>query len=140
MARTIGKLSALGISRLPSGHHGDGGGLWLQVTEAGARSWVMRFTFQGKRREMGLGPIHTISLEQARESAKKARQMLLDGIDPINARKERRRLDEQTKANTLSFAPCCTESIDSQKTADDRSLSGMLRKGLPSLLNKDKRP
>jgi hypothetical protein len=36
------------------GYHS--GGLYLQVTEAGSKSWIFRFARAGKRREVGLGP------------------------------------------------------------------------------------
>jgi hypothetical protein len=65
------------------GYHGDGGGLYLQVGAAGTKSWMFRFTLNGRSREMGLGPLHTISLEKAREKAQACRELLLDGVDPI---------------------------------------------------------
>ena len=85
--RGIEKLSALQVQRLKApGYHGDGGGLWLQVSSAGTKSWVFRYTL-GKAREMGLGPLHTISLAEARAKARACRQQVLDGIDPIEARR-----------------------------------------------------
>ena len=35
------------------GYYGDGGGLWLQISKLGGKSWVFRFTMTGKAREMG---------------------------------------------------------------------------------------
>jgi hypothetical protein len=49
--------------------YGDGGGLWLQVTSKHARSWIFRYTFRGKPREMGLGSLDTLSLAEARDQA-----------------------------------------------------------------------
>jgi hypothetical protein len=68
------------------GRYGDGHGLYLQVTKAGAKSWVFRYERDGKERMMGLGPLHTVSLEEAREAARMARKGLLTGIDPLAAR------------------------------------------------------
>lgn len=42
------------------GYYSDGGGLYLQVTETGAKSWLLRYRFGAKRPEMGLGPTHTV--------------------------------------------------------------------------------
>ena len=75
------------------GPHRDGGGLFLKVTETGA-SWVFRFTSPaGKRREMGLGACHRgsaaqagASLTAARDLAHRARELLRNGVDPIDAR------------------------------------------------------
>ncbi len=67
MVRQIGRLSALAVSRAKAkGMYPDGGGLYLQVTGAGAKSWLYRYTLNGRTREMGLGPLHTISLAVAR--------------------------------------------------------------------------
>jgi hypothetical protein len=66
MARTIGKLTALAVERTKRrGYYGDGGGLFLQVSARGSKSWVFRFTDNGKLREMGLGPTHTVTLAHA---------------------------------------------------------------------------
>ena len=48
---------------------------------------------------MGLGPIHAVNLEEARESARKARQLLLDGFDPLV---ERRRERDQKRAEAAA--------------------------------------
>lgn len=65
----------------------DGGGLWL-VTKGGGRYWIFSYTFAGLRREMGLGPLHTVGLADAREKAEEARAMVRRGLDPLAARKE----------------------------------------------------
>ena len=49
--------------------YADGGGLYLQVTASGAKSWIYGFSLNGRAREMGLGPLHTISLSDARAPA-----------------------------------------------------------------------
>jgi len=72
-----------------NGMYGDGGNLWLSVTNDGsARSWVFRFTVPGTPRErtMGLGPIHTVDLEEAREKARECRKLLRAGKDPLAER------------------------------------------------------
>ena len=82
MARTIGKLTALAITQAKRrGYYGDGGGLFLQVSANGAKSWVFRFKESGRLREMGLGPTHTVSLAEARQKAldcRKSRQAYPD--------------------------------------------------------------
>jgi integrase len=84
---SIHKLSAVKVARLKTaGLHGDGGGLWLQVTPSGGRSWAFRFMLGGRARQMGLGPLHSVSLAEAREKARMCRRQLLEGIDPIEAR------------------------------------------------------
>ena len=97
MARTVNKLSVVLANKLSSpGYYGDGTGLWLLVSKTGSKSWVFRFTLAGRRREMGLGALHTVSLGLAREKAKQYRLILAEGMDPIIAR------DATVISNSLS--------------------------------------
>lgn len=99
-------LTAREVQAAKQGDHGDGGGLSLRV-QGTAASWVLRYTdTTGKRREMGLGPAYRgstaqagASLTTARDLAHKARELLRSGIDPLAARDEQqRREDEARKA------------------------------------------
>ena len=67
--------------------YADGGGLYLQISRSGTKSWIFRFAMGGREREMGLGPLHTIGLSDARLLATEARKLKLKGEDPIEARK-----------------------------------------------------
>lgn len=113
----IGKLPAVAVNKLGPGYHHDGGGLILQVTATGARTWIFRFDLKGRRREMGLGPTHTIGLAQAREAARQARLLLMEGIDPIEARNAIRKQRELEQATALTFGQCCERYIESQKAS-----------------------
>src|SRR5215469_9215847 len=105
MPRTIGKLTALAIDKAKRrGYYGDGGGLFLQVSASGSKSWVFRFKDAGRLREMGLGATHTVGLAEAREKARECRRLRLDGIDPIAQRQKR-----STKAAT--FRECAESYI-----------------------------
>jgi integrase len=86
------------------GYYGDGGGLYLQVSERyRSRSWVFRFALGGRAREMGLGSVNLFTLAEARERAHKCRQLLADGIDPIEDRNRRRDLEHATTADKVLF-------------------------------------
>jgi integrase len=89
VTRGTRKLAPASLRRLPTGMHGDGGGLWFQVTPSGARSWIFRFSLFGRAREMGLGSLNTVSLEEAREAALECRKLLREGRDPIEERRSR---------------------------------------------------
>jgi integrase len=116
MARTIGKLTALAITQAKRrGYYGDGGGLFLQVSASGAKSWVFRFKESGKLREMGLGPTHTVSLAEARQKALECRKVRLDGRDPIEARKAMRTQVRLDAAKAMTFAACAERYIASHK-------------------------
>jgi hypothetical protein len=79
----IHRLSARVVETAKPGYLADGGGLYLQVSTTGAKSWVFRYERLGKRREMGLGSLLNVSLSLARRKAAEARAMLGEGIDPL---------------------------------------------------------
>jgi integrase len=78
MAKTIGKLTALQVDALPPGRHSDGGSLYLEVKEAGTRSWLFKFRWQGKEPEVGGGKAgkNGVALKDARRWAAEGRAML----------------------------------------------------------------
>jgi len=82
------RLSALQVKNLKDGELCDGGGLWV-IARGSSKSWAFRFTspITGKRREMGLGPLYTITLAAARMIATEARIMVSQLRDPIEERK-----------------------------------------------------
>jgi hypothetical protein len=87
MARTIGKLTALKVGKAKEpGMYGDGGGLYLRVTEDGTKNWVFRFMLNGRPRWMGFGPLSLYGLPEARGKALDARRLRHEGLDPIDAR------------------------------------------------------
>ncbi len=116
MARTIGKLTALAVERAKRrGYYGDGGGLFLQVSAGGSKSWVFRYKADGRLREMGLGPTHTISLAEAREKALGCRKARLDGRDPIDERKASRLAAKLDAAKAITFKDCAERYIAAHK-------------------------
>jgi len=91
MARGIHRLTASRIERRRrAGLFADGGGLYLQVMPGGSRSWIFQFDRASKRTRLGLGPLHTVSLEEAREKARALRAQLLRGEVPASARAAQR--------------------------------------------------
>jgi integrase len=94
--------------------HADGGGLYLQVTKGKAegqinRSWLFRYERNNKERQMGLGPLNTIGLKEAREKARWCRQVLLDGKDPIDVRNAERTAAKVTKTKSPTFEWCSVQ-------------------------------
>jgi integrase len=95
--------------------HGDGGGLYLQVTPSGARTWIFRFKLQGRSREMGLGPLHTVKLAEAREKARECRKLVMKGIDPIEARNAKRAEARLAAATAMTFEQSAEAYIAAHK-------------------------
>ncbi|MBP2493647.1 hypothetical protein ABID82_000544 [Methylobacterium sp. PvP062] len=87
MARAINRMSARTVQTLAEpGRHADGDGLYLVIDQNGGKRWVFLYRLAGRRREMGLGSLRTISLAKARELANRARTMVAQREDPIEAR------------------------------------------------------
>jgi integrase len=107
------ELGPLAVSRLTApGLYFVGGvaGLALQVLPSGGRTWVLRATMGGKRRDMGLGGFPDVPLADARAAARKARELIRAGVDPIeearsavSARRASQAKDMTFKAATAAY-------------------------------------
>jgi integrase len=116
MSRATNRLSAVEVRAITrKGMHHDGGGLYLQVSISGAKSWIFRFMLDGRARAMGLGPADTISLAEARKRAAECRRVCLDGIDPIQARTAQHNEKKLEAAKAMTFDACATAYIDAHQ-------------------------
>lgn len=112
------------------GRYSDAGckGLWLQISPAGTKSWLLRYMLDGPTRiskngkpyrvgrAMGLGPLDLVSLAEARERAQAARRLLLDGKDPIEERKAQELASRLEAARALTFQDCAERYIAAHET------------------------
>ena len=113
--RAINKLSATEVAKKTKpGRYGDGGGLWLQVSSYGSKAWVFRYMLDGKARHMGLGSVDTFSLKEARERAREARQLVADGVDPIETKRAKRSSARAVEAKRMTFAKAAERYIASK--------------------------
>ena len=77
-------LSATRVKTLKEpGRYSDGGGLHLYISKAGRKSWVLRITVNGRRRDFGLGGYPSVSLALAREKASDNRGAVAEGREPV---------------------------------------------------------
>lgn len=89
----MNKLTAVAVRTLKKpGRHPDGDNLYLDVKPSGAGSWAFIYQLNGRRREFGLGSRRTIGPAEARQRAAEARKLVQAGIDPIEAKKDSRRI------------------------------------------------
>lgn len=108
MPRTLQRLSALTVKTAQRpGYYCDGGGLYLQVSKAGAKSWVFRYRRDGRARELGLGALLLTPLATARKKAEAMRLTLGQGQEPVATREAARR----SAASRMTFAECASAYI-----------------------------
>jgi integrase len=65
-------------------------GLFLQLQPSGARSWALRYRYNGKPRKLTLGAWPTLDLAGARRSAQRRAVEIADGRDPAGEKTEAR--------------------------------------------------
>jgi hypothetical protein len=116
MQRALQRLSSLAVDRAKvPGYLHDGGGLYLQVTAAGGKSWIFRYALGGKRPEMGLGPYPDVSLAAARKTASEARSRVKAGQDPIAARDAERARQRLESTRGPTFDQAAKQFLDSHE-------------------------
>lgn len=83
--RALSKLTDARVksSGLKQGRLSDGGGLYLNVSPTGSKSWLFMWVRDGKRREMGLGGYPAVPLQKARMLADGCRKAVAEGRDPL---------------------------------------------------------
>lgn len=103
------------------GYHLDGRGLYLRVAPGGSQAWILRYTFLGRIRDMGLGSLADVSLARARERAQEYRIQIAEGIDPIQRREQKRGEIKvaalQLVQGSVTFKSCAEEYY--KEHADD---------------------
>jgi len=113
--RVKNKLTARFVETVVKpGRHSDGGGLYLNVSKSGAKSWVFMWRHNGRRREMGLGSatgqgsVIVVSLSLAREKADDVRRVLAVNGDPFV---------ERARSNALPFGQVADQYIDAMRSS-----------------------
>src|SRR5690625_4955945 len=108
MARPIKRLSDREVAnKKKPGYYADGGGLWLQVSKSGTKSWIFRYTRQGKTHDLGLGSYLNVSLKTARDKAQEQREALGRGEDPM----AQRWAAKAAAASKMTFSECAEKYI-----------------------------
>jgi integrase len=116
MARIVNRLSHRKVETLKKpGMYGDGGGLYLQVTQGSddtpRKSWLFRYAVGARERQMGLGPLADVPLTEARDRASAAREIRRAGKDPITEREASRAEASLVATKMMSFDECATGYI-----------------------------
>jgi integrase len=116
MGKLIDRLNPLTVAKCTKpGYYPDGNRLYLAVKASGAKSWIFRYRFGGREREMGLGGVSVFTLAEARGRAKDVAKLLADGLDPMAERDHARAEAKLAAANQLSFDAAAERYIKSHR-------------------------
>ena len=111
-----GPLTALDVrARSEPGYHPDKDGLYLSISKSGAKSWIFKYDFQGKRHEIGLGSVKAVSLSHARQKTLECRRQILEGINPLLAKIKAKQQSALERARTVTFDECAAAYIKAHK-------------------------
>lgn len=117
MAAHTGKLTAMAIKTARPGKHFDGGGLFLDVRQTGARYWRLKYRFAGKERLLAFGTYPEVSLAEARRRREAAREVIRDGKDPAMIKRARKVAARVAAANSFKAVAAAWMATQKKKLA-----------------------
>jgi integrase len=116
MARPINKLTTKTVNALKvPGYYSDGNGLYLQVSKSITKSWLFISKTDGKKTEIGLGSIDTVTLAEARILAHNHKKTLATGINPLVEKRKKEQDRLLANALNMTFQQCATSFIEIHK-------------------------
>lgn len=95
----------------------DGEGLYLLVNKAGMY-WRMDYRHAGKRKTLALGVYPAVSLAKARQRRERAKELLAEGIDPSEAKRDEKLAKAGAAANTFEVVARAWLAKTAAKRAD----------------------
>jgi integrase len=118
MGKTALALSFKAVEKLTKleGLHAVGGcrGLYLQCKNGGV-SWILRVMIDGKRRDIGLGGYHDVTLEEARDKCLDMRRDVRKGVDPLEEKRRAKQERQLSHAKSMTFATCVEAYLDAHE-------------------------
>lgn len=109
----------------------DGQGMHLHISKTGKKTWRYRFEIQGKESTFVLGEYPGMSLNDARTARMEARQLVTNGINPADTRREKKQTDIDNK-NGTTFQEITLEWIGKQADSWSDSHTNAVRRSLES--------
>lgn len=117
--RQPGRLAAVALKNLRDGWHADGGNLYFHVRGA-SRAWVFRYVGpDGKRKNMGLGPVISVGLAEARKTAAKLREQLKHPTapsDPLDTKHAQKLERSNSSRRSMTFKGCAEAYINAHRS------------------------
>jgi integrase len=93
------------------GRYSVGHGAYLQISQWGTRAWVFRYRRARQAHAMGLGSCEYVTLAEARAKAFELRRGLINGLDPLAAKRTSKRDRILAGARAKTFKECALEYI-----------------------------
>ncbi len=91
----------------------DGNGMYLEVMPTGAKYWRLKYRYDGKEKRLAFGVYPTVTLTKARDKARAAKEILADGNDPSEIKKQDKLIKQNSNANT--FEKVAYELVEKRK-------------------------
>src|SRR5262245_31239244 len=118
--------SAKDLSQLTRrGRYAVGQNVYLQISKQGTKSWVFRYRRGDQCHHMGLGPYDLLSLAEVRDRGYQARRQLLDGVDPLEAKRATKRQQRAAQARAMTFKQAAMAYIATQEPSWRGNRSGI---------------
>ncbi len=95
--------------------YSDGRGLFLSVSANGRKTWAFCYTINGRAREMGLGSIDFLNIEEARKKVMDLGAQVRSGIDPLGERKAEVRTASRRRLTGTTFKEVALRLIDKKR-------------------------
>ena len=80
-----------------------GQSLFLTVMPSGGKLWHYRYRFHGKANILSIGAYPYVSLKEARKKLGEAKDLLDNGIDPNQLKKQAKLISQQNAANSFEL-------------------------------------
>lgn len=81
------KLTDKFLKSAKAGRHGDGRGLYLEVSPNLNKRFIYRFTLKGRTSEVSLGLYPAVTLTEARRKAEEQRILHKSGVNPVEVKR-----------------------------------------------------
>jgi integrase len=113
---TMKRVSKLVHGGVPGRHCDDASiGLYLIIGGPKAAHWELRYQLDHRCRWMGLGSAKTFNLLEARERARRERQRIADGTDPLESRRAERAAKAAADVKRMTFKEAAAAYIEAHQ-------------------------
>jgi integrase len=150
MPKIAKELTAQAVKHLPDGTHALGGVKGFYLRKNGYASYyLLRYLFNGTRKDFTIGSYSSLSLAQAKVLARKARELVESEVDPIINRreiKEKKAMEKQKQLERQLFRTVAEQWLTDRvkanywvnnKRGESRAISLLTTYAYPALGKKE---